>query len=276
MSSWADYLGSDYMTTHGRFAPLKNWKTALEAACDERGLYHGRPVSFGDLPETLIKPRCDSNLLIHPETTFTLAGELNYLTFADACTLAGYDSEDLPAGPTNPFDPVDSDYLWCCKRLLDACCRSIYIVGSRRAGFLNGVNVYEIDDGIETAQGDLLTAYGWGANTPGSQVSLKCNVSLGGMPFNNGSGIFPSTNKEVFFRLTKYSGFSAYYHPVAAEMTYILFPGNITNIYNILYSDQLYTDGNVYFYQSPYAGWQVESARCICGPGGLEFYDPLD
>lgn len=276
MSRWAEFLGENYMQNHGKFACLKDWKEALLLACHERGLTTTlRNFSWNNFPETLIKVYCTSNGFIHPQNTFTSSGDFNYLSFGDACLMAGYDSGSLPGLPVSRFDIVTSEYLWCCKRLLDVCCRTFYTVGTRM-GILQGVNVKGYDNGVETVLDDLSTAYGWGFGRNGSNNGVKCNISLNGAPFNNGSGFFPTASKTVFFKLSKYTGADAYYHPVIPEMTYTQFPGNITNNNNFLYSDQMVTSGNVNIYfLDQYLGWEVESAKCICGPDGYEFYDAI-
>jgi len=143
MSRWAEFLGDDYMTTHGRFVPYGHWKKALLHAWSER---IGETIKDPRDPETscvdLLQPQLweDANLkdLLF---SITLALQNDYRGFVDksdptgsVVTLAAIETMigPCPAAP-GKFEPYTAEYLWWIKRALDCC--TMRAVGSGQSNY---------------------------------------------------------------------------------------------------------------------------------------------
>ena len=141
MSRWAEFLGEDYMTTHGRFAPYDCWCAAFTYAWGERSgeVLEPQPFLADTLKDTLssivfeILNNGDGRIghrlrFIKEEDYSTWFNYDNWsFSFTRMLTLAAIEERigPRPQAPSR-FEPYTAEYLWWFKRVLD-CCSIRYI-----------------------------------------------------------------------------------------------------------------------------------------------------
>ena len=119
MSRWAEFLGENYMTTHGRFVPYEAWHEALYLAMIERGIV---PDDGWERNRNFISLIC-SDWTFQDKFEYSVVGGIENTTSVGHVNLHDVllqriGIEEWIQHPQR-FAPYTTEYLWMFKRVLD-------------------------------------------------------------------------------------------------------------------------------------------------------------
>ena len=310
MSRWAEFLGDDYMSSHGKFVPYENWANAFNLAFRERGVEDGNgAVDVRQCYEFCLYTKHQyssfSNFFfstfnsirwpyINPQQPFSSI-EINYwkpFNYLSAENITDLLGEPLLA-PPQKFTPTPSEYLWQCKRILDCC---IFRDGHRLTSgdFLAG-DTFGQDHSYALSYGDAISrmrqdvhrdalssvgveVYGnpggaWGTWEvyTGYDVNLRCN--------EYDLWFTPSAYDRLIFAFVRNPG--RYWNPYGLEENSWNKVGTVhcspdSSIQSINLFPNLYLPEEEIVPKGGRCGWIIEDfAEFADLRPGLEFYDPI-